>query len=378
MRQIFTSPGPARTLAWLAAATLLAVVLAILAVTGERQALTSDFEPRLAFPDLGDRVNEAQKIVVQTRRGKVTVTRESTDSDIWRVEEKGGYTAQPSLVKRTVVGLSDLELVEPRTAQPSWHKHLNLTAPEDKGSGVRIAIYDGEGEELAAIIVGKLESETAIDTEGTIYVRRDGEDQTYVARGSFNLEQTAELWLDRGILDFSPGRIARVEVTPPEGPSYEVLLTDPDADVPEDELGPPYELAEVPEGRRVKTDYAVSGIGNALVKLQLTDVFPAADTAFEAPTTAVFHGQDGIIVTSTAEKQARGYRATFSVSAAPDASEAVTAEAERLNDRLSGHAFAVQTFKGADLTRTMESLTEPADAPEGVDLEAAQEAAETP
>jgi len=370
MKDVLLRPGQARTLAMLGVVTVLMVALATFAVSMQRMALTSDFDTRLMFPDLAEQVNDAARVEIVNRLDTVTVVRDGTDGETWRLEEKAGHPARAELVKRTVVGLADLELVEQRTALPDWHKHINLTDPGDKGTGVRVTVFDGEGEELASLIAGKLEGSADIDGTGTIYVRRTAEDQAYVARGSFNLEQNAATWLDTGVLDVAPGRIASVDVTPAEGPAYVVERVSA-AERGEGGDEPVYRIADLPETLQPVTDYAINGIGNALVGLQFTDVVAQGDIALTDPVTSVFRTDDGLLVTAKAEKQARAYYAIFDATAADDASEEVRREAAALADRFARYAFSLPTAKGADLTRSFDTLTEPKSGDEAaVDLDA--------
>ena len=371
VRDMLPAPGPARRLAMLAAVTLLMVMMAILAVSTQRAAFTSDFAPRPMFPDLAERVNEASKIVVESRQRKVTVVRDAAaagDDAVWRVEEKAGHPARAQMVKRTVVGLADLQLAERRTAQPEWHRHLGLRAPEDKGAGVRVAVYDAEGNVMAALIAGKLEGSAAIDGRGSIYVRRDGEAQSYVARGSFNLEQRAANWVQTDVIDLPPGRVERVEVAPAGGAAFTVALADREATVPETDAEtdadadavPAYAIRDLDPALQPKTAYAVDGIGTALAGLTFTDVMAAEEVAFEAPVVSRFFTRDGVVVSATAEKQGDRYLAVFTAEAVPGASEEAVAEARRIAARLSPFAYQLTTFDGADLTRTLDAFTEPA------------------
>ena len=373
MREALLRPGHARTLAMLAVVTVLMVAMAAFAVSMQRRAVTSDFEPRPVFPELAERANEAQRVVIRSRKETVTVERDATDPALWRVTEKGGHPVKPQLVKRTVVGLADLELIEARTAQPEWHKHINLTDPDDKGTGVRITVYGADDIVLASLIAGKLEGSADIDGSGTIYVRRTGEDQTYVARGSFNLEQNPAAWLDTGILTLAKGRVHHVEVTPAEGEAYVVELDgEPDlAATP----GPAYRIRDLDEGLEPVTDYAINGIGNALVGLSFIDVVAAEERTLEAPVTSRFVTGDGLVITAEAEKQDKLYYARFRADTTAEASEAVKAEAEALDARLGAFVYALPTAKGADLTRALDTLVQPRE--EGaVDLEAVADPAE--
>jgi len=365
MRDVLLKPGQARTLSMLGVVTVLLVALAIFAVSMQRRALTSDFETRLMFPELAEQVNDAARIEIASRLSNVTVVRDA-DGEQWRLNEKDKYPARAELVKQTVVGLSDLELVEERTALADWHKHINLTDPADKGTGVRVSVYDAEGGELASLIVGKLEGSADIDGTGTIYVRHADEDQAYVARGSFNLEQQPVTWLDTSILDLAPGRVTQVDVSPVDSDAYAVVLVEGAAgDTPQ------YEIADLAETLQPVTDYAIAGIGNGLVGLVFTDVEPRADIALEAPVTSVYRTGDGLEVIVQAEKLGRSYYAALDARAADGADDAVVQEAEALSARLSPYAFALSTPRGADLTRTLDALVEdkPAEGAE-VDLEA--------
>lgn len=375
MRQVLLRPGNARTLAMLGVVTVLMVALAAFAVSMQRRALTSSFETRLMFPELGQQVNEATRVEIVHRTSKVTVVRDAEQPDLWRIEEKGNYPAKTDLVKRTVVGLADLELVEARTAQAEWHKHINLTAPEDKGSGVRVKVYGAEGEELAGLIAGKLEGSADIDGEGTIYVRRVDDDQSYVARGSFNLEQNPVNWLETGVIDLEKGRVVRVDVTPAEGEAYAVEI----ADGEQTAVGPAYRLHELDEALQPVTDYAITGIGNALAGLAFQDAVAAADVTLAAPVASVFTTKDGLMIKVAAEKQDKVYYAKLDASAVEGADEAVVAEAQRLSARLSPYAYAIPTAKGADLTRTLDVLVEAKpEVDTSVDLEAVVEGGVAP
>ncbi len=372
MRDVLLRGGQARTLTMLGVVTVLLVALAIFAVSMQRRALTSDFETRLMFPDLSEQVNDAARIEIVNRLTAVTVVRDGASGETWRLVEKDNHPARADLVKRTVVGLADLELVEARTALPDWHKHINLTDPADKGTGVRVSVFDSKGEELASLIVGKLEGSADIDGTGTIYVRRPDEDQSYVARGSFNLEQKQVPWLDTRVVDLASGRVTRVDVLPQEGPSYSVSLADGDG-----ASKPVYRLDDLPDDLQVVTDYAIDGIGNGLVGLQFTDVAPQANITLEAPVSSVYHTDDGLQITVQAEKQGGSYYAVLDARAVDGADEAVVQEAARLAAGFAPYAFALPTPRGADLTRSFETLTEakPLEGAE-VDLEAVESANE--
>ena len=75
--------------------------------------------------------------------------------------------------------------------------------------------------------------------------------------------------------------------------------------------GPAYRIRDLDEGLEPVTDYAINGIGNALVGLSFIDVVAAEDRTLEAPVTSRFVTGDGLVITAEAEKQAKLYYARF-------------------------------------------------------------------
>ncbi len=49
--------------------------------------------------------------------------------DTWGLEDRGGYRVQPSKLRGMLTALTELRLVEPRTADPSQFSRLGLEDP---------------------------------------------------------------------------------------------------------------------------------------------------------------------------------------------------------------------------------------------------------
>ncbi len=131
---------PLRNLAVLAAATLVAVIAATIAVVTDRSSVEASFTPHPLFEGLDTQLDQVDRIVYtasQGMRGEVRIAMSRGPDGVWGAEVRGGYPVNAELVKKTLLGIGELEAYEPRTSSPDWHRNLGLLAPEDIGSAVR-------------------------------------------------------------------------------------------------------------------------------------------------------------------------------------------------------------------------------------------------
>ncbi len=122
----------------------------------------------------------------------------------WLFEQRDNYPAHQELVTETLLALASLQLLEARTARADWHRALGLVVPEDLGKAIRFRVLDDEGRELAAMLLGgeeKSEAEAKQRSKSfgpvlrNFYVRREGENQSWVARGRLPRNRQAAAWL---------------------------------------------------------------------------------------------------------------------------------------------------------------------------------------
>ena len=358
---ILREKSPIRGLALLAAATAISVIAAAIAVTTRESAVRPAFEPRLLFEELGGRVNTVSKIVYTIGLGlqgtsKITLDRKPDGT--WGVAERMGYPANFERVKKTIIGMSELEVVEPRTAQPTWHRNLGLLAPEDLGSAVRIELLDADGERLGALLAGKVQ-EPAFGGRGGpgfIYVRKDGEDQSWLARGKLSLAKSVSDWLDPALMNIDRARIRRAILW--AGTENESVLSRPGPDVAD------FSLESLPQGRETRGAPIVNASATAIVDLAFEDVVPASELDFpDTSPQVVFETFDGLRVRATLTGGAGGLWAAFEAETdaglAPDDADltAVAVEAEEINTRVEGWAYKLGQRVGAQMTQTPDLLT---------------------
>src|SRR5579863_3783513 len=134
-----------RSFLLLVAATLVLVAAAAYALlTGDR-AVTPAPQPQLVFPKLAEQLGDLAWMRISRGNAK-------TDFNLiagrWTVVEKGNYPAAPGKVRRLLLALAGLTLVEPKTARPELFSRLGLDDPR-AGKSTLVGLQDRTGKTVA-------------------------------------------------------------------------------------------------------------------------------------------------------------------------------------------------------------------------------------
>ncbi len=271
----------------------LAVAILGLAATQKEEGKTQvPEETQALFPGLKDQVNNATKVVLTD--GGETLTLVRLD-DFWGLEEKGNYPAQIDQVRETVMNIAEMEKVEEKTANPEYFGRLNLQDPSDEGAeSSQVTISGDDGTVLGDVILGKQESVQGMASRETRqYVRKAGEQQTWLVDNAARVNLNATRWLDTQIMDIRSNRVAEVTLNSEEEDGKVRAAREN----PNDQN---FELLTRPEGRELKNEYATREFGRLLQGLRFQDV--AARDSLELPdepeATARVTAYNGLTVTA--------------------------------------------------------------------------------
>jgi hypothetical protein len=275
--------------ALLTAAIALAVLAAIVVHRGDREASAPPPGER-ALPGLADKL--AMVDFLRLRRGDATVNLKQSDHG-WAVVEKGGYPANQERVRKLLLQLAELELIEPKTDRPELLSRLDLDDPAN-GSSTLVTIGDRNGGMAGQIIIGRRRPSDLTSGEEGVYIRKPDSEQAWLARGSFELGGDALSWVDRRIIDIAPARVASVVLTTPDLAAPDggaVTIARGSADLP-------FAIDGLPADAKPKPDEALAAPAGALEALDLADVKPAAEEPIpeDGATTAAFTTFDGLVV----------------------------------------------------------------------------------
>ncbi len=233
-----------RALLILAVIAAIAVIAAVW-LTQQRRATTVVEAGGPLVAGLSDAVNSVTRVRLEDGRGSVTLERGESG---WHIAERGGYPADLTQLRRKLLALGEAQLIEKKTANPENYALLGVGDPEpvatdgeaDADSDERSTRVTLEGlTEPVSVILGK----SNFRGNPTTYVRRAGEQQSWLAAGDLTMEADPKEWLKRDLIDIGTPRIKRVVLTHPDGTEIEIEKPARDA--------PDYALKAVPEGREL-------------------------------------------------------------------------------------------------------------------------------
>jgi hypothetical protein len=323
-----------------AVAVVMAVAAIVVASRDDREISHAPAEQR-ALPGFADKLGALASL--RLTRGSMIVDFKQLGSR-WVVVEKGNYPADQERVRKLLLQLAELELVEPKTDKPELLARLDLDDPAN-GKSTEITAADRAGTTVGQIVIGRSRPNEIGQGEAGVYVRKPGSDQAWLARGAFELGGDALSWLDRRIIDIAPSRVQSVVLTAPDGSS--VILTRVSADQP-------FAIDGLSKDSRAKTDDMLAAPAGALEALQFDDVKPAAQQPIpdDGTATAAFTTFDGLVM---------GLRLSTSDWLAIEVSGFRTGEAQAkaLDARLSPWRFAIPSARAKLLRTTLSDLVLP-------------------
>ncbi len=326
-----------RTLVLLGTAAAATVSAAVL-LTPDTATPPSNGGSPLAFPGLAPRLAQAQAIEVRRHDGTLTVRR--TGPETWVLPSKANYPVRPERVRELLVGLTELRLTEPRTANPEMLERLGLDDPSNAGSTASLLrVLDGSGAPIAELVTGRRRMRVQGNVPESIYVRRPGETQAWLAEGRLPVDADPQLWIDRDLANIPRERVRRVAVNRDGEPSL-VLARGPDAD---DRLAVA-EPAETPELDEISLDE----VGRSFEFLTFLDVRAEGETPGQRLGESRFELTDGLTIAATGFREGE----SFWVRLAATGGE----EAARLNDRWRGWAYQVGQWKEKAFLPRLEDL----------------------
>ena len=338
-----------RNLGILGGAALVIAVLAGVALNQRARDTGPSFESQPVVPGLADVVNNVGEVMVETRDDAFHARR--TEDGNWVIVERNNFPANIAMVRSASVGMSELEALEPRTAQPELLGRLGLIAPADGGEAIRVVLRDREGETIGDILIGNNQDLSDPAGLNRFYVRRTGEDQTWLARGSMTVQPQIGDWLDKNVIDIDREQIRSTRFTPAEGAAYTL------ARASEDEVN--YALDNIPAGRELSYPGVTYGPATALSNFTFEDVRLVSEIDFSDATEIVTENFDGVQIIARVAQESD--IAWVSLAALSDGEAEQQQQADFINLAGHGWAFRLPDFTAQSFLTTRDSLLAPLD-----------------
>jgi len=308
---------------------------AVVALTPAEPPATAVAGIRLAFPGLAGKLPEVRRI--ELTRGSEFLALD-WQAGRFVLPARADYPARPERVREALVGLTELRLIEPRTADPAQHERLGVDDPAREGTNaVGLRLLDAAAQPIAELVVGRRRVRTQGGLPESVYVRRPGEAQSWLAEGRLVVDTDANLWLDRDIVNLSAPGLSRVTSRVHAGPELVAAATpDRGLQVVTPATTPPLDDAKLEE------------VSRALEFLTFQEVIPESEVPGEPLGEARFEFRDGLAVTVWPTRDRRGLWLRLRAEGG-DA-------AERLDARWRGWAFQVGPWKERTILPRLEDL----------------------
>jgi Domain of unknown function (DUF4340) len=334
----------ARSLLLLASATVVLVALAIIVLASGDRGISRAAPGERAFPALAGKLGDVASVAVSRNGTTMTLIR---DGDSWLVAEKGNYPANGAKISQIVRAMADLTLVEPKTQTTGLYPRLEV---EDPGSGksALISVKDKSSGAVAEAIVGKRRYDRLGAGNDGVYIRKPGEAQAWLARGTLDPSGEPASWLDRQIIDISEKKIAKVTLTQADGSKLVIARAAPDAK---------FAVEGAPADAKFKSESTISGPAAALETLDLDDVKPAGELPVpdKDVVTASFTTFDGLMVDLRLIERDKSDWIAISATGSGSAE----AEAKKIDDKASRWTYAIPGYKANLLKTKLADLVEP-------------------
>ena len=326
--------------------TAAALIVAVVLAAGSGASSADPQSGAAVLPELAKRPDDVARLTLVHGESKATLLRQG---DQWRVEEKSGYPADPTKVHQVLLGLAELRYVEAKTRKPEFYPRLEVEDAGQKGAkSTLVTASDEKGGLLGEILAGKRRVDQLGGGVDGIYLRKPGEAQSWLARGTLDLAGDTLGWLDRKVIDLPQEKVKEAVLIQPDGSKLDIAR-----DKPEDPLA-----LKGSATATLKSDTAASEPANALAGVELADVRPAAEVTF--PKEGIAHAEytsfDGLTIKVALVEQDGKSWARFEASGAGDGEKA----AAELNAKLSPWVYALPDYKAKALKTKLAELVAPA------------------
>jgi hypothetical protein len=326
--------------------TAIALFGAVVMVANDRELGPAAGAGDAAIEGLLKKANDVGAITIEHNAGTISLT--SGDAG-WAVKDRKGYAARTVNIKRTIFGLAQLTLSEPKTRLKQKFAKLELQDPDAPGArSKRIRLFDAAGKKIGDLIVGKRRPGLAGTTNGGMYVRKPGDTQTWLAAGDADLSVKNIDWLERKIVNIDAKRVKSIVLRHPGGEAVTITKA-----TFEESL---FALEGIPTGKKLISILDLTATGKALSNLVLDDVTTVADAGAFDPAktiTAEFTTFDGLVVRVRMVERKGTFWLTVEASGAHKGAATIAA-------RTKGWVYRIADHTASTLTRRMQDLVEDA------------------
>ncbi len=337
------------------------------------------------LPSLASELNDVTSLSVLKGSATPTVTVHK-QGEQWTVAQRANYPADFPKLRKLLLALNDAKIREEKTSDPANYSIIGVEDPTKPGAtGAQIELIAKADKQ--DLIVGK-------PAEQGSFVRRVGENSSYVVEPAISFEAEPRYWIDTRLLDLSADKIQSIQFKPDSGAGYtlrRVTETPPAAAAPPASANKPapanlptpankpapaegkdsaakseaaapaapaapavskFVLEGVPSGRQAADSNALAPSPTAFGNLNIDDVAPLGETDFSKPSSVTLTLSDGSVITLTGA--AVGEKRWIQV---------LAPKSPLLSAKTAGRAFEIASYRYDQIFKPLEQLLVPKPAP---------------
>ena len=288
----------------------------------------------LLFPDLKAEINDLLQVSISKAGESVTLRSEFGQ---WVLAEYKNYPVDTRELRQLLLSLADGKKLEEKTSKVEMYGRLGVedTSADSQGIEIRLSGPDSE----RSLIIGNLAQREYR------YARISGEAKSWLIDQNPTLPGDLSDWLLPEILDIDSTLIQSVTITHDDGET--IRIDKEDAAVID------YSVSGIPEGREIRYPSIVDGMAGVLSGLNLEDVIEASESQQDdSPATTIFTTFDGLKI--TVKSSIRNENVWITVDA--ERPDAASEEATRINERVGGWEYQIQSYKADQLRRRWDDI----------------------
>ena len=339
-----------RTVTILFVLALVSVGIAVAGTASRTGFQQTNYEGEQLFPGLFEKASEVTEVMILQHGVRF-------DFDLkdgqWTMRQSDGYPVHGNLVSKVIFGLTNMELLEAKTAKPSRLAALNLGDSDDPKSDSQHVTLSGKDGVIADLIVGRANYFLPTTTTGGMYVRRPGEDQAWLVKGLVDIGVEPRDWLMRDIINIPVDTITNVEVRQPDGGQ---LIVERREGVSGD-----FAFANLPENMKLKSEYAPRNIAAIVSSFVLNNVRKDESVPLDPSQAyeAVYASQGGIQATLRFwQKEGTQYLRLSATYTGDDPASDAAKQVAAINARTAGWTYIIPEYQFQQVSKTWANVAE--------------------
>lgn len=163
------------------------------------------------FPNLSAQINDVTVIGIETPFENLTF--EKKENGDWILLEANGYVVNREKIRKMLIGLSELEIIEPKTALPEFYPDISVEDRDVSGSNsTLVSLMNPSGEELLKLLIGKKTQGVSWNGQG-IFVRIPDMLQSWLVRGYLDVYAHKISWFDTLLFHVNESDVKSIKIT---------------------------------------------------------------------------------------------------------------------------------------------------------------------